>query len=71
MGSDRHRISRTELIMAEVINLRQARKAKTRTAAQQQAASNRAKHGVGKAERARLRGEAERAARLLDGLKRD
>ena len=57
--------------MAEVINLRQARKAKIRTAAQQQAASNRAKHGVGKAERARLRVEAERAARLLDGLKRD
>ena len=57
--------------MAEMINLRQARKAKARDAARQQAASNRAKHGVTKAERNRLLAEAKRAARLLDGAQRD
>ncbi len=57
--------------MAEVINLRMARKAKARSAAAQQADENRALHGQSKAARARAKREAERADRLLDGAKRD
>jgi seryl-tRNA synthetase len=37
--------------MAEIINLRQARKAREREAAEAQAERNRAKFGLGKAER--------------------
>lgn len=37
--------------MAEIINLRQARKARTRTEAEEKAAQNRASHGRSKAER--------------------
>ena len=55
--------------MAEVINLRTARKAKARTAATQQAAANRAKHGRTKAERARQQAEAARLAQVLGGAK--
>ena len=57
--------------MAEVINLRQVRKAKARSAAAHQAAENRALHGQTKAERASSKSEAERAAKLLDGARRD
>ena len=55
--------------MAEVINLRQARKAKARADAQQAAASNRAKHGQTKAGRTQVKAEAERLARTIDGAK--
>jgi Domain of unknown function (DUF4169) len=57
--------------MAEIINLRLARKAKGRATAQEAAAANRARHGRTKAERDRLAQEAERAARLIDGAKRE
>lgn len=57
--------------MAEVINLRLARKARARADFAAQAAQNRAKHGLGKAERDRLAAEAERSARLLDGSRRE
>ncbi len=55
--------------MAEVINLRQARKAKARASADQQAASNRAKFGRTKAERDSQAAEAARAAGVIDGAK--
>ena len=57
--------------MAEIINLRQARKARDRDARQQEAARNRASSGRTKDEKLRQRAEAERAARLLDGAKRE
>jgi hypothetical protein len=56
--------------MAEIVNLRQARKAKQRAADTAQAAANRARHGVTKAERLRVQDEADRIARTLDGAKR-
>ena len=57
--------------MAEIINLRLARKAKRRAEAAREAVVARAKAGRGKAERTVTRLEAERAERLLDGAKRD
>lgn len=57
--------------MAEVINLRLARKAKVRAGAAQLAAENRAIHGQTKAAKTRQAGEAERAARQLDGAQRE
>lgn len=57
--------------MADVINLRLARKARDRSDKQRQAEANRARHGTTKSERARTAAEAERAARLLDGVRRD
>lgn len=57
--------------MAEIINLRQARKARARDAKQAEAANNRASFGRTKGEKARQRAEAERAARLLEGARRD
>jgi hypothetical protein len=52
--------------MAEVINLRQARKARDRQAAQAQAAANRARFGRTKAEKA-ADAAREEARRHLDG----
>ena len=57
--------------MAEVINLRLARKAMDRAEKTRQAAANRAKFGQAKAERKVRQAEEERAARELDGKKRD
>lgn len=57
--------------MAEIVNLRMARKARKRAAAEQAAAENRARHGQARAERTVRQQEAERAARLLDGARRD
>ena len=57
--------------MGEVVNLNQARKARDRAASRATAAENRAAHGRSKAERTRIETERERAARLLDGAKRD
>lgn len=57
--------------MAEIVNLRMARKAKRREAEVREAQANRAKHGRGKADRAVASAEVERAARLLDGARRD
>jgi hypothetical protein len=57
--------------MAEIINLRMARKARSRAQAEQQAAENRAKFGRTKAEKVKARSEAQREARALDGVKRE
>ncbi|MBS0480685.1 MAG: DUF4169 family protein [Proteobacteria bacterium] len=55
--------------MAEIINLRMARKARVRAAADQTAQANRAKHGRTGAEKNHRRKEAERTARLIDGAR--
>ena len=55
----------------EVINLRRARKAKARTEAATTATANRAAHGRTKAEKIAAKADAERAAKALDGAKRE
>lgn len=55
----------------EVINLRTARKARRRDETLATAATNRARFGRTKAERTKDQREAERAARIIDGAKRD
>ncbi|MDQ4421777.1 DUF4169 family protein [Sphingobium sp. DEHP117] len=57
--------------MAEVVNLRMARKAKKRQEAQAQAATNRALHGRTKAQKQADALEKTRVAKLLDGAKRE
>ncbi|WP_226016652.1 DUF4169 family protein [Novosphingobium sp. FKTRR1] len=57
--------------MGDVVNLRTARKTAARKAAADQASANRALHGRTRAERERSAQEADRAARLLDGARRD
>ncbi len=57
--------------MAELVNLRQARKRKLRADKDRQAAENRAKFGRTKAEKMRSAAEAERERRLLDQAKRE
>jgi hypothetical protein len=54
-------------MMAEIVNLRQARKVRARQSAEAQAAENRARFGRSKAARAAQEAEAERQARLLAG----
>ena len=56
--------------MAEIVNLRLARKAKRRAAGEAVAATNRAKFGATKAERTKLAIETTRRDRTLDGAKR-
>ncbi|HRY05598.1 MAG TPA: DUF4169 family protein [Hyphomicrobiaceae bacterium] len=53
---------------ADIINLRQARKAKRRSEREKTAAQNRARFALTGAERARLRDEEARTLRRLDGL---
>ena len=57
--------------MAEIVNLRLARKARDRDAAAQQAAANRSKHGETKGEKLRRQQEAERLTRAVEGARRD
>lgn len=57
--------------MAEVINLRRARKAKSRAEAERQAAANRAKFGQSRSERNRNALERDRTDRFIDGAKRE
>ena len=57
--------------MGDVINLRQARKAKVRRDKEQVAAANRVKFGQTKADREVRRIEEARADRLLDGSRRE
>jgi Domain of unknown function (DUF4169) len=57
--------------MAEIVNLRQARKAKKRAGDAAAADANRARHGATKTERRLARDEAERLARTLDGARRE
>lgn len=57
--------------MAEIINLRLARKAQKRKQADSTASANRAKFGRTKAERVGEANEQARALRLIDGAKRE
>lgn len=57
--------------MAEIVNLRTARKRKAKAAAAHDAAANRAVHGQTKAEKLKRKAEADKAARDLDGKKRE
>jgi hypothetical protein len=57
--------------MAEIINLRQARKARDRKAAEQAAAEARVRHGRTKGQRAKEKTEAERLSRTLDQSRRE
>lgn len=57
--------------MAEIINLRMARKAAARTKASADAATNRAKFGASRAERMARTLEDERLTRIVDGAKLD
>jgi len=57
--------------MAEICNLNRARKGRVKAAATAQAAENRAKSGRTKAEKLLEAARAKKAARLLDGAKRD
>lgn len=56
--------------MAEIVNLKRARKAKAKAEKETAAAANRAKHGRTKGDKAKDADEAARRARLLDGAKR-
>jgi len=55
--------------MADIINLRQARKQKQRADKDQQAAENRAKHGRTKGEKQREAADADRVRRQVDQAK--
>lgn len=55
--------------MAEIVNLRQARKAKGRASAETRAAGNRAAFGRSKAEKKAEEAAREKARRGLDGAK--
>ena len=57
--------------MAEIVNLRLARKARDRDAATKQAAANRSKHGETKGEKLRRQQEADRLTRTVDGARRE
>jgi len=57
--------------MADVINLRLARKARSRSKAAQQAAENRALHGQSGSERRLKAAENERQVRQLDAHRRE
>jgi len=57
--------------MAEIVNLRRARKAKSRAEKEREAEVNRAKHGVAKPVRELAKAREERAARDLDAQKLD
>ncbi len=57
--------------MAEIINLRKARKQRERAAKQAEAALNRAAHGRTKADKSLSTAQDEKAKRDLAGLKRD
>ncbi|MFA5970081.1 MAG: DUF4169 family protein [Sphingomonas sp.] len=55
--------------MAEIVNLRTARKAKLRSAASAEATANRAAFGRTKAEKEATAAQARRQTRTLDGAK--
>ncbi|MEJ2409308.1 MAG: DUF4169 family protein [Novosphingobium sp.] len=57
--------------MAEIVNLRLARKARARGAGKAQAAENRALHGRTKAERKAAEADAARIIRSVEGARRD
>lgn len=57
--------------MAEIVNLRQARKARQRVEAERQAPANRSKHGEAKGEKLRRQQAADRLTRTVDGARRE
>ena len=57
--------------MAEIVNLRTVKKQAARKAARSDADANAAKHGRTKAERELEKARVEKAARTLDGHKRE
>jgi hypothetical protein len=57
--------------MTEVVNLRQRRKQAARAAARKAGDANAARHGRSKAEKTLTESRAEKAARDLDGHRRD
>jgi hypothetical protein len=57
--------------MAEIVNLKRARKLKAREAAEAKAAENRAQYGQTKAERTRLMAEKAKLRALIDGAKKE
>ena len=57
--------------MAEIVNLRQARKARARAEAEAQAATNRARFGRAKADRKVAEDAERRRNALLDGARRE
>lgn len=57
--------------MAEIVNLRRARKAKARTEAEKKAADNRVAFGRSKAEKTLAKVEKEQSARFIDGHRRE
>ncbi|MFW2830679.1 DUF4169 family protein [Sphingomonas sp. ID0503] len=57
--------------MAEIVNLRQARKAKARSAKEVEAQANRALHGRTKAEKARDEAERARLTGAVDQAQRE
>ena len=57
--------------MADILNLRQARKSKTRAEKEARASTNRAVHGQSRAEKLKLAAEKQNADRQLDLHKRD
>lgn len=57
--------------MAEIVNLKRAKKLKARAKAETEAAANRALHGRSKAEKRRDAIETSQAKARLDGAKRD
>ncbi|MFT4046745.1 MAG: DUF4169 family protein [Solimonas sp.] len=57
--------------MADIINFNKARKARARADAERQAAENRVRHGLGKAQKEQDRRESELAESRLDQLRRE
>jgi len=57
--------------MAEIVNLRRARKAKTKSEKDKAAEANRVAHGTPKDLRALSKARADKAARDLEGHKKD
>lgn len=58
-------------LMADIVNLRQARKKKNRLEKQSQAEQNRLTHGRSKADKRQIRSKENRKNRDLDGKKLD
>lgn len=57
--------------MAEIVNLRMARKARARAADKVQAETNRAQHGRTRGEKSATQAERARIDRTLDGARRE
>ena len=62
---------RQEDALADIVNLRQFRKQRRRSAEEKTAAANRARHGATKAEREKLRRGSEKAEKELDDKRLD